>query len=466
MESDSVLSLPSGWLYKWTNYLKGYRKRCHPNAVSHTCMGTIDLTNITISPKGSGNSFILREVRGRSYHLRALNEQDKRRWINVLTTAKSKLIQSHNGLESDSYSDDMNSYVRSRNSGKVSQNNTSGTSVTSSWRSFSRFRRKHRPTLTASSTTEEGASPDVTVSLRFGKRKSDPNSAMQSPLANGSRAAEVSSVKFTPPYTYSPQRRRCTLNAGLTSELRATREFQHQLNSVDSAFDNFVIQANHVVGSIRDVTISTTDKTKSNTSVLVAKLVNLQSTIDGLVEYIAIGGNVFSFDFKMIRLWRKAIDSKEKQIFRVRRWHRGQRTINAAVMRSFVEAEVMASMPIGAHSNTYVSLHSTKSISYDYILLVLCITLLNLHTCQKTMTAWTTSTEWFQRQLASEYDKSARLERTVEQLAKQHRALETQFYSSYASLSSGTTRPISPIPSINLMVPASPQPRDTTRRHF
>lgn len=80
------------------------------------------------------------------------------------------------------------------------------------------------------------------------------------------------------------------------------------------------------------------------------------------------------------------------------------------------------------------------------------------------MTAWTTSTEWFQRQLASEYDKSARLERTVEQLAKQHRALETQFYSSYASLSSGTTHPISPIPSINLMVPTSPQPRDTTRR--
>ncbi|VUZ53036.1 unnamed protein product [Hymenolepis diminuta] len=305
MESDSVLSLPSGWLYKWTNYLKGYRKRwfvlenglfsyySHPNAVSHTCMGTIDLTNITISPKGSGNSFILREVRGRSYHLRALNEQDKRRWISVLTTAKSKLIQSHNGLESDSYSDDMNSYVRSRNSGKVSQNNNSGTSVASSWRSFGRFRRKHRPTLTASSTTQEDASPDVTVSLRFGKRKSDPNSAMHSPLANGSRATEVSSVKFTPPYTYSPQRRRCTLNAGLTSELRATREFQHQLNSVDSAFDNFVIQANHVVGSIRDVTISATDKNKSNTSVLVAKLVNLQSTIDGLVECagdMSVGG--------------------------------------------------------------------------------------------------------------------------------------------------------------------------------
>lgn len=27
MGADSALDLPSGWLYKWTNYLKGYRKR-------------------------------------------------------------------------------------------------------------------------------------------------------------------------------------------------------------------------------------------------------------------------------------------------------------------------------------------------------------------------------------------------------------------------------------------------------
>ncbi|VDO04520.1 unnamed protein product [Rodentolepis nana] len=370
MESDSVLSLPSGWLYKWTNYLKGYRKRCHPKAVSHTCMGTIDLTNIAISSKGSGNSFILHEARGRSYHLRALNEQDKRRWMNVLTAAKSKLIKSHNGLESDSCSDDMNSYVRSRNSGKVSQNNNSSTSATSSWRSFSRFRRKNRSTLAVSSTTEESTSPDVIVSRHSGKRKSDPISPMQSPLANGSRTSEISSVKSPLPFTYSPQRRR-VLNSGLANEICVTREFQDQLNSADSAFDSFITHANHVVESIRDVTASATDKSKSNTGVIVGKLVNLRSTIDELVE-----------------------------------------------------------------------------------------------ACQKTMTAWTTSTEWFQRQLASEYDKSARLERTVEQLAKQHRALETQFCSSYASLSSGTNRPTSPMPSISAMTSTSLQLQDPTRLYI
>lgn len=80
------------------------------------------------------------------------------------------------------------------------------------------------------------------------------------------------------------------------------------------------------------------------------------------------------------------------------------------------------------------------------------------------MTAWATSTEWFQRKLAAEYDKSARLELTVEQLAKQHRALETQFYSSYASLSSGTNRPNSPALPINVRAPASTCfQRDTAR---
>ena len=59
------------------------------------------------------------------------------------------------------------------------------------------------------------------------------------------------------------------------------------------------------------------------------------------------------------------------------------------------------------------------------------------------MAAWSTSTDWYQRRLAAECDKCSRLELTVEQLAKQHRALETQFYSSYASLSNRPTSPLS-----------------------
>lgn len=60
-------------------------------------MGTIDLTNVTISSKNSPTSFVLRESGGRSYHLKALNEQDKRRWLAVLTSAKAKLLQTTNG---------------------------------------------------------------------------------------------------------------------------------------------------------------------------------------------------------------------------------------------------------------------------------------------------------------------------------------------------------------------------------
>ncbi|KAM7539943.1 hypothetical protein Aperf_G00000036391 [Anoplocephala perfoliata] len=390
MESGSVLALPSGWLYKWTNYIKGYRRRCHPNAVSHTCMGTIDLTNVTIYSKNSATSFILREARGRSYHLKALNEQDKKRWLDTLASAKSKLVASRNGLESDSLnSDDLNSYVTSRrsvNNGKITQS-TASNSATSSWRSFGRFRRRPHKTVVSSPSAEEAASAEVTTPLSMPRssaeraleiRKSDRKPGIQSPLTNGSNFSELTSLKSTNDRTsgpsfslsnaYSPHRRHCTLNAGLNSELRVTREVQQRLNDVDAAFDNFVIQANHAIESINAITTNL-DKHKTSVPVPITKLTNLQSTIETLVE-----------------------------------------------------------------------------------------------TCQRTMAAWAISTEWFQRKLAAEYDKSARLELTVEQLAKQHRALETQFYSSYASLSSNTNQPNSPFPPINIRVPASASfQRDTAR---
>ncbi|EUB63617.1 Oxysterol-binding protein 2 [Echinococcus granulosus] len=398
MGADSALDLPSGWLYKWTNYLKGYRKRwfvlenglfsyyrymptttnflliSNASAVSHTCMGTIDLTNVTISQKNSPTSFVLRESRGRSYHLKALNEQDKRRWLAALTSAKSKLLQSINDPESDSCSDDLNSYVPSRHSAgsnKLVQNNCA-----SNWRSFRPFRRRHRQIISVASVSEGSAAvdstaPEVTTACSMVNRSRVVTTAVGEvvpsdsesgpPMANGSRLVKstvkgIACLQRLPtsspsiPITYSPHRRRCTVNSGLTNELRVTREFQHHLNAVDSAFDNMVIQANHVLGFIGGMTnASEGDSDKSSVTVSLSALANLQSIMDELIK-----------------------------------------------------------------------------------------------TCQKTMVAWTASTELFQRRLATEYDKSSRLERTVEQLAKQHRALETQFYSSYTSLTSNrTTSPLS-----------------------
>ncbi len=61
-------------------------------------MGTIDLTNVSITSKNSQTSFLLRENRGRTYHLKALTEQDKKWWMSVLLAAKSKLVQQGNGM--------------------------------------------------------------------------------------------------------------------------------------------------------------------------------------------------------------------------------------------------------------------------------------------------------------------------------------------------------------------------------
>ncbi|VDK33129.1 unnamed protein product [Taenia asiatica] len=425
MGADSALDLPSGWLYKWTNYLKGYRKRwfvlenglfsyySNANAVSHTCMGTIDLTNVTISSKNSPTSFVLRESRGRSYHLKALSEQDKKRWLTALISAKSKLLQTNIVLdltalgsdclfsdfnaifsdpESDSCSDDLNSYAPSRHSAgsnKHVQNNCS-----SSWRSFRPFRRRHRQHTPVASVSEASAAidsntPEVTTACSMVTQShfataavgkvAPSNNESGPPLANGSRLVKstvkdvtyVQGLPTSPPsisITYSPHRRRCTLNSGMTNELRVTREFQHHLNTVDSTFDNMVIQANHVLGFIGGMTITSEGNSdKDSVSVSFSALANLQSIIDELIE-----------------------------------------------------------------------------------------------TCQKTMVAWTASTEWFQRRLTAEYEKSSRLERTVEQLAKQHRALETQFYSSYTSLTSNRTT--SPLPS-DLHGPSSAiLQRDVARR--
>uniref|UniRef100_A0A5K3ETK1 PH domain-containing protein n=1 Tax=Mesocestoides corti TaxID=53468 RepID=A0A5K3ETK1_MESCO len=321
--------------------------------------------------KNTHTSFLLRENRGRTYHLKALTEQDKNRWIAVLLSAKSKLGHQVNGLESDSCSDDLNSYTaprRSIGSGKMTQNSNS-----SSWRSFRPFRRRTRQLTSIASTANDATAATTNTPKRtsmgsmtaqstspFMDKEASVSAGPELSAVNGSRATENTdkgagifpeeSAPTSHSVTYSPYRRRSTLNYGLTGELRVTREFQRHLSALDAAFDNMVIQANHALGLIGDILAHSDGETgKQAVTVSHDSLSGLQSSIDALVE-----------------------------------------------------------------------------------------------ACQKTMAAWTTSMEWFHRRLASEYDKGSRLERTIEQLAKQHRALEMQLYSSYASL--GSNRLNSPLP--------------------
>lgn len=211
--------------------------------------------------------------------------------------------------ESDSCSDDLNSYAPSRHSAgssKLVQNNCS-----SSWRSFRPFRRRHRQPISVASVSEDSTAidstaPEVTtacsmvtrsrVAMTAAGKVAPPSSDSGPPLANGSRlvkgtvkgAACIQGLPTSSPsisVTYSPQRRRCTLNSGVTNELRVTREFQHHLNTVDSTFDNMVIQANHVLGFIGGMTVTSEgDSDKDPVTVSISALANLQSIIDELIE--------------------------------------------------------------------------------------------------------------------------------------------------------------------------------------
>ncbi|KAF7258511.1 hypothetical protein EG68_03741 [Paragonimus skrjabini miyazakii] len=107
----------SGYLYKWTNIIKGYQKRWfllqnnllsyyrNPEAVGRRCRGTFDLENATLFAPNTQTSFILTESSGRKHHLKALSEEDKNRWIKALS-ALMKTARYNTDIESDTYSED------------------------------------------------------------------------------------------------------------------------------------------------------------------------------------------------------------------------------------------------------------------------------------------------------------------------------------------------------------------------
>ncbi|TNN18147.1 Oxysterol-binding protein, partial [Schistosoma japonicum] len=103
----------SGWLYKWTNLIKGYKKRWfliqdnllsyyrEPDAIGRHCRGTFNLTNAYLSVQNSGSSFSLTESCGRKHHFKALSEEEKEKWIAVLTESISRSQGPHTDIESD-----------------------------------------------------------------------------------------------------------------------------------------------------------------------------------------------------------------------------------------------------------------------------------------------------------------------------------------------------------------------------
>uniref|UniRef100_A0A667X6J0 Oxysterol-binding protein n=1 Tax=Myripristis murdjan TaxID=586833 RepID=A0A667X6J0_9TELE len=92
-----------GWLFKWTNYLKGYQRRWFVLSngllsyyrtqaeMAHTCRGTIPMATAHIEV-GDTCHLVLTSG-GRSYHLKATSDGECQRWVSVLQQAKANATQ-------------------------------------------------------------------------------------------------------------------------------------------------------------------------------------------------------------------------------------------------------------------------------------------------------------------------------------------------------------------------------------
>ncbi|XP_038618517.1 oxysterol-binding protein 2 isoform X1 [Tachyglossus aculeatus] len=92
-----------GWLFKWTNYLKGYQRRWFVLSngllsyyrtqaeMAHTCRGTINLSTAHIDTEDACN--IVLSSGGRTYHLKAGTEVERQRWVTALELAKAKAVR-------------------------------------------------------------------------------------------------------------------------------------------------------------------------------------------------------------------------------------------------------------------------------------------------------------------------------------------------------------------------------------
>jgi hypothetical protein len=92
-----------GWLYKWTNYLKGYQKRWFvlqagilsyyrsQDEMTHTCRGTVYLESAHLSSNDACH-FVISNG-STVIHLRTSTETDKQRWMSALELAKQKTLK-------------------------------------------------------------------------------------------------------------------------------------------------------------------------------------------------------------------------------------------------------------------------------------------------------------------------------------------------------------------------------------
>uniref|UniRef100_A0A672H4Q2 Oxysterol-binding protein n=1 Tax=Salarias fasciatus TaxID=181472 RepID=A0A672H4Q2_SALFA len=115
-----------GWVFKWTNYIKGYQRRWFVLSngllsyyrtqaeMGHTCRGTINLATATITVDDACN-FVISNGGAQTYHLKASCEVERQRWITALELAKAKAarMQAESGTNAHQGGPAQNSEVQS-----------------------------------------------------------------------------------------------------------------------------------------------------------------------------------------------------------------------------------------------------------------------------------------------------------------------------------------------------------------
>ncbi|XP_076177455.1 oxysterol binding protein isoform X4 [Ptiloglossa arizonensis] len=101
-----------GWLFKWTNYLKGYQRRWfvlsngllsyyrNPAEMCHTCRGMISLHGALIHTVDAC-TFIVSNGGTQTFHIKAATEVERQQWVTALELAKAKAIQAMESEEEE-----------------------------------------------------------------------------------------------------------------------------------------------------------------------------------------------------------------------------------------------------------------------------------------------------------------------------------------------------------------------------
>lgn len=111
-----------GWLFKWTNYLKGYQRRWfvlsngllsyyrNQAEMAHTCRGTISLHGALINTEDSC-TFVISNGSTQTFHIKASNEVERQRWVTALELAKTKATRAvESEEEEEEYDESMASH--------------------------------------------------------------------------------------------------------------------------------------------------------------------------------------------------------------------------------------------------------------------------------------------------------------------------------------------------------------------